>query len=188
MTVATASGRMAPARSSRSPLAGDRNLLPRVQSPLRTLTVAMTVMCYLACLAIGGMVLIHQAVNAWTSDIASEVTVQITPVEDEDIEANVASAVKIIKATKGVTGVNVLDKAAGEKLLEPAVAALADGDEQGGALLGDREGLGAAVVGVGAALDQAELDEGAHLAAHGGDIDVHGVGRADTRIGSRLRL
>ena len=53
----------------------------REASPLKTLTVAMTVMCYLACLAIGALILIDRAVDNWTGGLAREVTVQVRKVE-----------------------------------------------------------------------------------------------------------
>jgi cell division transport system permease protein len=60
-------------------------IIPARAAPLRTLTIAMTVMCYLACLAAGGLILINRSVEAWTSDLAREVTVQIREVEGRRI-------------------------------------------------------------------------------------------------------
>ncbi len=94
-------------------------LMPKVDAPLRTLGIAMTVMCYLACLAIGGLLLINRAVDAWTSDISGQVTVQIRPIEGVDMDAQLAGARDILKATPGITSVNVLDKKTAAKLLEP---------------------------------------------------------------------
>ena len=53
-------------------------IIPPEAAPLKTLTVAMAVMCYLACLAIGALILVDRAVDAWTRWTGSrEVTVQI---------------------------------------------------------------------------------------------------------------
>ena len=65
----------------------------------------------------------------------------------------------------------------GEQAREPAVAVLADGGEQRHALVGEGERLGAAVVGVGPAHDEAEVDQGADLPAHGGDVGVQRLGQ-----------
>ena len=95
------------------------SLMPRTQMPLRTLKISMTVMCYLACLAIGALLLITRAVDDWTSEIAGEVTVQVRPTNDMAMKDKLAKAAKLLKATKGVIRVEVLDKSAGAKLLEP---------------------------------------------------------------------
>ena len=79
----------------------------------------MTVMCYLACLAIGALILIDRAVDNWTSGLSREVTVQVRQVQDTDIEAELAKAAALLAATPGVSGVEVLDREAGAKLLEP---------------------------------------------------------------------
>ncbi len=94
-------------------------LLPRSQMPLKTLMIAMTIMCYLASLSIGALVLINQAVDKWSSDIAGEITIQIRQLDGKDIEERVSKAKTLLDQVKGVTKVEVLDKTAGAKLLEP---------------------------------------------------------------------
>ena len=95
------------------------SLMPRTQMPLRTLMISMTVMCYLASLAIGALLLITRAVDDWTSEISGEVTVQVRPTDDTKMKDKLAKAASILKAARGVTKVDILDKSAGEKLLEP---------------------------------------------------------------------
>ena len=94
-------------------------LMPRSQMPLRTLKVAMTVMCYLACLAIGALVLITRAVDDWSSDISGEVTVQIRPTDETEMKTKLAAVAVVLDETRGVTGYKILAKEAGAKLLEP---------------------------------------------------------------------
>ena len=94
-------------------------LMPRAQAPLNTLMTAMTVMCYLACLAIGALVLVTRAVDDWSSEIAGEVTVQIRPFDNVKMADQIKAATQILKASKGVVSVNILDKKAGARLLEP---------------------------------------------------------------------
>ena len=88
-------------------------------APIKALTVTMTVMCYLACLAIGALILINRAVDTWTSGLSREVTVQVRMLRDADVEREVAKAEEILDATAGVLTVDVLDRDAGAKLLEP---------------------------------------------------------------------
>ena len=49
-------------------------IIPAAAAPLRNLTVTMTVMCYLASLAIGALILINHAVEGWTKGLSREVT------------------------------------------------------------------------------------------------------------------
>jgi cell division transport system permease protein len=84
-----------------------------------TLTIVMTIMCYLACLALGALIIINKSIDNWTSDISGQVTVQVRPVSGSDIEAEISKAVAIIEATDGVTAVNVLSAEEAAELLEP---------------------------------------------------------------------
>jgi cell division transport system permease protein len=94
-------------------------IIPPEAAPLRALTVTMTVMCYLACLAIGALILINRAVDSWTSGLSREVTVQVRVMQDVDIDKEVAKAEALLKTTPGIRQVEVLDRDAGAKLLEP---------------------------------------------------------------------
>lgn len=94
-------------------------IIPQSAAPLRTLTVSMAVMCYLACLAIGALMLIDRAVTSWTQGLSREITVQLRPLSGQDIEAELAKAEALLKSTSGILAVKVLDRDAGVKLLEP---------------------------------------------------------------------
>lgn len=94
-------------------------IIPPEAAPLKTLTVTMAIMCYLACLAIGALILINRAVDAWTGGLQSEVTVQIKQMSEAEIGGEIARAEALLKSTPGVTSVTVLDREAAAKLLEP---------------------------------------------------------------------
>jgi cell division transport system permease protein len=94
-------------------------IIPPEAAPLKTLTVAMAIMCYLACLAIGTLILINRAVDAWTGGLQSEVTVQIRQVSGADVEAEVKKAEGLLKESSGVVSISVLDRETAAKLLEP---------------------------------------------------------------------
>lgn len=89
----------------------------------RTLTIVMTIMCYLACVALGALIIINKSIDNWTSDISGQVTVQIRPVSGFDVEAEIAKAVTIIEATDGVSDVNILGADEARALLEPWLGA-----------------------------------------------------------------
>lgn len=94
-------------------------VIPANLGALRSLTVAMAVMCYLACLAIGALMLIDRAVDNWTGSLAREVTVQVRLIQGADLDAELAKAEALLKQYPGIVTVTVLDRDAGVELLEP---------------------------------------------------------------------
>ena len=56
-------------------------IIPATAASLTSLTVTMAVMCYLACLAIGALILVDRAVTSWTSGLSREMTVQVRVVQ-----------------------------------------------------------------------------------------------------------
>lgn len=94
-------------------------IIPAGAGSLKSLTVTMAVMCYLACLAIGALILINRAVDNWTSGLAREVTVQVRQLQNAGIEAELAKADALLKEFPGVVRTGILDRDAGAKLLEP---------------------------------------------------------------------
>ena len=94
-------------------------IIPSNVASLKSLTVTMAVMSYLACLAIGALILVDRAVTSWTGGLAREMTVQIRVVRSAEIESEVEKAALILSSFPGIAGVEVLDSEAGAKLLEP---------------------------------------------------------------------
>jgi cell division transport system permease protein len=94
-------------------------IIPKQAAPLRALTVTMAVMCYLACLAIGALFLVNRAVTTWTNGLTGEVTVQVRETRGDEMDAKLKKAEEIITAAPGINSVEVLDRDAGIKLLEP---------------------------------------------------------------------
>lgn len=94
-------------------------IIPATAASLTSLTVTMAVMCYLACLAIGALILVDRAVTSWTSGLSREMTVQVRVVRDADITQEVEKARAITAAFPGIVEADVLDESAGAKLLEP---------------------------------------------------------------------
>lgn len=94
-------------------------VFPRSAQPLKTLTAVMAVMCFLAVLAVGALVMIDRAVEQWSKGLASEVTVQVKIASGRDVEADVAAAISLLQSTKGVLSAEAMTRAEAEKLLEP---------------------------------------------------------------------
>lgn len=98
---------------------GSGPIVPPEAAPLKALTVTMAVMCYLACLAIGALILIDRAVESWTGGLSREVTVQVRPVQNAEVEAELAKAEALLDSFPGIVSIQTLDRAAAAKLLEP---------------------------------------------------------------------
>ena len=94
-------------------------IIPANAASLTSLTVTMAVMCYLACLAIGALILVDRAVTSWTSGLAREMTIQVRVMRDANISEEVTKARAIAAAFPGIIEVDVLDESEAAKLLEP---------------------------------------------------------------------
>lgn len=95
------------------------SIIPSNVASLRSLTVTMAVMSYLACLAIGALILVDRAVASWTSGLSQEMTIQVAHVRGADIDVEVMKAQSIAAAFPGILEADVLPEEAGAKLLEP---------------------------------------------------------------------
>ena len=94
-------------------------IIPARAGSLKSLTVTMTVMCYLGCLAIGALILINRAVDGWTGGLEREATVQVRQLQGVDLETEIANAQALLRDFPGIKSSEVLDRQAGAKLLEP---------------------------------------------------------------------
>ena len=94
-------------------------IIPSNVASLKSLTVTMAVMSYLACLAIGALILVDRAVTSWTSGLAREMTVQVRQVKSTDIEVEVEKVRLLLDGFPGIAAVEVLGPEIGAKLLEP---------------------------------------------------------------------
>lgn len=94
-------------------------LFPKDAAPLRTLVAAMAVMCFLAVLAVGAIILIERAVTNWSRGLATELTVQVPQVSSRDMEKDIAAALAVLGGTAGVRQAEALPRSASEALLAP---------------------------------------------------------------------
>lgn len=94
-------------------------IMPANTVAARSLMLVVSLMSFLACLALIGVLIISEAVDGWRADIAREVTLQIRPVSGVDIEEEIEKATSLLAATPGITGIRVIGAAESGKLLEP---------------------------------------------------------------------
>ena len=96
-----------------------RPILDPDSSSLKSLAITLGVMCFLACLAVAGLLTVNQAIRNWNKGLASEITVQIRPTAGSDIEASLRVATDILKKSAGIKSVTTIDRAESIKMLEP---------------------------------------------------------------------
>lgn len=92
----------------------------------RSLTLVITIMCFLACLTVGAVYMIRQSANAWLKDIASEVTVQVAAKDGVDTEKVTQDVAAYLGRQSGIAKVTVMSAAESAALLEPWIGQLDD--------------------------------------------------------------
>lgn len=85
----------------------------------RSLTLVISIMCFLACLTAGAVWMIKQSSDAWLKDIASEVTAQVEPQDKGDIEKRLADVVSFLEKQAGIASAKSLTLEDSASLLEP---------------------------------------------------------------------
>ena len=101
--------------------------MPRFETPMvprqsiagRALVAVVAIMTFLACLAMGAVILVGGAASTWESDVAREVTIQVIPAPGVDVDATVAKAAAAARGFPGIEAVRPYSKAESTKLLEP---------------------------------------------------------------------
>ena len=94
-------------------------IVPSASIAGNALTVVISIMSFLACLTAGAVYMVNQSANAWVNDIASEITVELDPINTADIEKKMTLVSLFLAKQKGVTRVKPLTADDSAKLLEP---------------------------------------------------------------------
>jgi cell division transport system permease protein len=85
----------------------------------RSLTLVITIMCFLASLTAGAVNMMYQSASQWMRDIATEITVQVEAKERVDVDKLVAGVSAFLASQPGVRQVKPLSVAETSQLLEP---------------------------------------------------------------------
>jgi cell division transport system permease protein len=100
-------------------LARNAPLVPVDSAGSRSLVAVIAILTFLAALCAGAAELVSAGSAQWRSSVAREVTIQVRPTPQRDVDADVARAVELARADPGVTDVRPFDKGESERLLEP---------------------------------------------------------------------
>jgi cell division transport system permease protein len=106
------------ARSGQAPIVPAGNVVGHA------LMIVIAIMTFLACLTIGAVSLVQSTAATWQSQISTEATIQIRPVEGQDMEALLNQASTIAQGFAGVKSTRII-----ERLLEPWLGTGLDIDE-----------------------------------------------------------
>lgn len=101
------------------PKGGSGALLPPDAGRDRPLFVVAAILVFLACIAALGARGAWQQAENWTSDLETNLTVQIRPVIDRDVEADAQQAADLIATLDGVEQATARDRAYAEALVAP---------------------------------------------------------------------
>jgi cell division transport system permease protein len=85
----------------------------------RSLTLVITIMCFLACLTAGAVYMMNQSASAWLRDIASEVTVQVEVKNRTDVDKFVGDVTRFLQQRQGIVSARALSVGDSAQLLEP---------------------------------------------------------------------
>ena len=87
------------------------------------LIVVIAIMAFLACLTLGAVSMVRATAASWQSQISREITIQIKPDENLDMEKALAQARDLALTFVGTKDGKIMDDAATARLLEPWLGA-----------------------------------------------------------------
>jgi cell division transport system permease protein len=85
----------------------------------RSLTAVVAIMTFLAVITTGAVTIVVKSANDWQSDVGREITIQVRPIANRNIEADVRTAVGIAGSTAGIAEVRAYTKEESQALVEP---------------------------------------------------------------------
>ncbi|HEX2136008.1 MAG TPA: ABC transporter permease [Microvirga sp.] len=97
----------------------DAPLVPGDSAGGRALAAVIAILTFLAALCASGAEIVSASSVQWRSAVAREVTIQVRPHVQRDIEADLARAADLARRTPGVEATQAFSKADSERLLEP---------------------------------------------------------------------
>ncbi|MFM7085109.1 MAG: cell division protein FtsX [Hyphomicrobium sp.] len=93
-------------------------IVPAGSVTSKSLTLVISIMCFLACLTAVAVYMVNQSANAWLKDLSSEITVQIEQ-RGNETDNILSEATDYLKGVKGIKLARPLSIEETTKLLEP---------------------------------------------------------------------
>lgn len=98
-------------------------ILPPSNIQGNALMVVIAIMAFLACLTLGAVSMIRATAGSWQSQISREVTIQIKPDDNINMEQSLNRAKDLALSFVGTKSGQIVDEAATARLLEPWLGA-----------------------------------------------------------------
>ena len=105
------------------PLRSGQSIVPRETVAGTALIFVIAIMTFLACLTLGAVSMVNTSAAKWQNDISREVTIQIRPFDDLEMEKAIRDASNIALSFEGVSKVTALNNKETARLLEPWLGA-----------------------------------------------------------------
>lgn len=94
-------------------------VVPRSSIAGRTLALLVAIMTFLSCVTFGAVYLVQNSAIAWSSEVGREITIQLQPVEGDEMISNVRTAIALALDSPGVSSAKELTIEDSERLLSP---------------------------------------------------------------------
>ena len=104
-------------------------IVPPANLSSKALIVVVIIMSFLACLTLGFVTLIQETSKTWQNQISEEITIQIKPADDQDMEKALLDAKSLALEFSGTLSAEIVDKTDTARLLEPWLGEGFDMDE-----------------------------------------------------------
>lgn len=98
-------------------------IVPRNSISGRALIAVVGIMTFLASLTVGAVLLVNRSAESWRSDVTREVTIQVRPAPNRNVDQDVDRAVALAKGVSGIAEVRAMSKDESAQLLEPFLGA-----------------------------------------------------------------
>jgi cell division transport system permease protein len=102
-----------------APMRSDASIVPRNSIAGSALVAVVAIMTFLASLITGAVMLVIGSTAEWQSEVAREMTIQVRPTPNRPIDDEVAKAVAVARAARGVAEVRPYSRQDSARLLEP---------------------------------------------------------------------
>jgi len=94
-------------------------IVPNQSIAGRTLALLVAIMTFLSCVTFGAVYLVQNSTLAWSSEVGRELTIQLQPVEDEQMLSDIRTAISLAEQSPGVANAFELTVQDSAELLSP---------------------------------------------------------------------
>jgi cell division transport system permease protein len=104
-------------------------IVPPLNVSGRALMVVIAIMSFLCAVTLGAVTMVQEKAETWQGDVSREITIQIKPTDDIDIEATLLEVRDLTLSFPGALTAQIVDRSSTARLLEPWLGEGFDMDE-----------------------------------------------------------